>query len=67
VSFSFCDLLHKDGPVSFSFPSVCGVEMSDFLAEKFKIRFYDFPNHATNICIRIVENPLSVEVSDAPG
>jgi len=40
--------------------------MSDFLAEKFKIRFYDFPNHATNICIRIVENPLSVEVSDAP-
>jgi hypothetical protein len=62
-NFSSCDLLHQDGPVSVPFPHVCAVEMTDSLAENFKMRFSDFHSHSTNICI--FENPFSVDVSDA--
>jgi hypothetical protein len=31
------------------FPSVLAIEMIDFLAENFKIRFSDFRSHSTNI------------------
>jgi hypothetical protein len=38
--------------------------MTDCLAENFKMSFNDFRSHAANI--RILENPFSVEISDAP-
>jgi hypothetical protein len=62
-NFSSCDFLRKDWLVSVPFPRVCAIEVIDSLAESFKTRFNDFRSHATNI--RIVENPFSVEVSDA--
>jgi hypothetical protein len=62
--FSSCNLLHNDGSASVPFPSVHAIEMTDSLAENFKMRFNDFHNHATNI--HIFEDPFSVEVSDAP-
>jgi hypothetical protein len=43
--------------------SVHAVEMIDTLAENFKMRVGDFCSHATNICI--LENPFSLEISDA--
>jgi hypothetical protein len=44
--------------------SAHAVEMIDYLAENFKMRFNDFHSHVTNICM--FENPFSIEVSDAP-
>jgi len=62
--FSSCDLLHKHESVSVPFPAVCVLEMINFLAENFKMRFRDLYSHATNI--HILESPFSVEVSNAP-
>jgi hypothetical protein len=45
--FSSCDLLHMDESVSVPFPSVHAVEMTDSLAENFKMIFNDFRSHAT--------------------
>jgi Ran GTPase-activating protein (RanGAP) involved in mRNA processing and transport len=60
-----CDLLRKDeSVVTVPFSSVHAVEMTDYLAENFKMRFNDFCSHAINI--RIFENAFSIEVSDAP-
>jgi hypothetical protein len=56
-------MLHKDGSVNVPFPNVHAVEMTDSLAENFKMRFNDIPSHATNI--GIFENLFSFEVSDA--
>jgi hypothetical protein len=40
--FPSCDLLHKDGSVNVPFPSVCAVEMTDYLAENFKVNSTTF-------------------------
>jgi hypothetical protein len=56
-------LLHNDGPVSAPFPSARAAEMTDSLAENFKIRFNDSHCHTTNI--RIFENLFSIKVSNA--
>jgi hypothetical protein len=48
----------------FPFPRVRAVEMTDSLAENFKMKFRDFCSHATSK--RIFENPSSIEASDAP-
>jgi hypothetical protein len=47
--------------VNIPFPSV---EMIDYLAENFRIRFNDFRSRDTNL--RVFGNPFSLEVSDAP-
>jgi hypothetical protein len=47
--FSSCDLLHMDGPVKCSLPSVHAVEIIDSLAKNFKMRFNDFHSHSINI------------------
>jgi hypothetical protein len=39
--FSSCDLLHKDGSVCVSFPSVRAIKMIDSFAENFKMMFND--------------------------
>jgi hypothetical protein len=47
--FIYCDLLHKDGPVSVTFPNVCAADIIDFFAENFKMRSSNFCSHATNV------------------
>jgi thymidylate synthase len=64
VSFSSCDLLQKDASVSVPFLSAHAVEMIDFLAKNFKMRFNDFHSHATNT--HIFENQFSVKGSGTP-
>jgi hypothetical protein len=61
-NLSSCDLFLEDGSVNVRSQRVRAVEMIDSLAEKFKKRFNDFRNNATDM--HIFENPFSVEVSD---
>lgn len=58
-----CHLLHEDASVTVLVLSGHAVEIIDFLAENFKIRFKDFYSHATNV--QIFENQFSVMASDA--
>jgi hypothetical protein len=45
--FSSSNLLHRDGSISFPFPSARAVEMIYSLAENFKMRIKDFRSQAT--------------------
>jgi hypothetical protein len=57
--FSSCDLLHKDGSVSVPFLNVV-VDVINFMAENFKMRFSGFCSHGTYV--HVFENPFSVHV-----
>jgi hypothetical protein len=58
--FTFCDLLHKNGPVSVPLPNVHAAEIIDFFAENFQMRSNNFCSHATNIYI--FENPEKLQL-----
>jgi hypothetical protein len=51
--FTFCDLLHKDSPVSVALPKNHAAELTNFFDMNVKVRSNYICSHATNVHIHI--------------